>query len=66
VAFIGGVAGVVIGAWIVGASLGWMVLISAWVCAGTLIFSTLVGLLSGMYPAHRGSRMDPMDAMRYA
>ncbi len=30
-----------------------------------IVFSTLLGVLSGMYPAYRAAKMSPMEALRY-
>ncbi len=30
-----------------------------------LVFATLLGVLSGMYPAYRAAKMSPMEALRY-
>jgi len=32
---------------------------------GTLIFSFLVGVLSGIAPARRASKLNPVDSLRY-
>jgi putative ABC transport system permease protein len=35
-----------------------------WVTIGFLV-AALVGILSGMYPAYKASRLDPIEALRY-
>ncbi len=30
-----------------------------------IIFSTLLGVLSGVYPAYRAAKMNPMEALRF-
>jgi putative ABC transport system permease protein len=80
ITFIGGVLGVIL-AYAVALSVGRMTLYSAFakngqagdirliIAPGTLIVSTLilgfVGLISGMIPAFRASRMDPIEALRH-
>ena len=36
-----------------------------WLMAGSLIFATLVGLLSGLYPALRAATLVPVLALKY-
>jgi putative ABC transport system permease protein len=80
ITFIGGVLGVIL-AYVVALSVGRLTLYSALakngeagdirliIAPGTLIASTLilgaVGLISGMVPALRASRMDPIEALRH-
>ena len=80
ITFIGGVLGVIL-AYLVALSVGRLTLYSAFakngeagdirliIAPGTLIASTLilgaVGLISGMVPALRASRMDPIEALRH-
>ncbi len=80
ITFIGGVLGVVL-AYIVALSVGRLTLYSAFakngeagdirliIQPGTLIASTLilgaVGLISGMIPAFRASRLDPIESLRH-
>jgi putative ABC transport system permease protein len=80
ITFIGGVLGVIL-AYVVAFSVGRLTLYSAFakngeagdirliIAPGTLIASTLilgaVGLISGMIPALRASRMDPIEALRH-
>lgn len=36
-----------------------------WLVLGAMIFSIVVSLLSGLYPAGRAARLDPVQALRY-
>jgi putative ABC transport system permease protein len=80
ITFIGGLLGVIL-AYVVALSVGRLTLYSAFakngeagdirliIAPGTLLASTLilgaVGLISGMIPAFRASRLDPIEALRH-
>jgi len=54
------VGAAVVSRWLeISASLQW------WVVAMSVAISTVVGLVSGLYPAIRASRLDPVEALRY-
>jgi len=72
---VGGGVGVIVGgglsiivAKIAGAALGidyFQAAISWWLVVGALLFSFVVGVASGVFPAKQASKMQPVDALRY-
>lgn len=65
---IGGIMGVLLGyfgAYIAKTMLKTNVLISTNVVLGAFIFSFLVGIIFGIYPAFKASKLNPIDALRF-
>ncbi len=64
----GGIAGSVLGiasARLVSAFAGWPTLISPGAVFGSILFSAVVGIFFGFYPARRAASLDPIQALRY-
>jgi putative ABC transport system permease protein len=65
---VGGVLGILIGAGIgisINLATGFPVSLPWWAFAMGLGFSATVGIVAGMFPAVRASRLDPIEALRY-
>jgi putative ABC transport system permease protein len=66
-ALFGGLFGVIggcIGAFTIAWQAGWPVLISPEAILLSWLFAGLVGIIFGVYPAHRAARLDPIVALR--
>jgi putative ABC transport system permease protein len=65
---LGGLAGILMGVVIargVATAAGWPTLVTPWSVLLATGVAVVVGLVSGLYPARRAARLDPIESLRY-
>ncbi|MFT9597086.1 ABC transporter permease [Mesobacillus sp.] len=65
---IGGVLGILVGwgsASLISFFAGWPSLVSWQVVTGAMLFSMIIGVVFGLLPANKASRLDPIESLRY-
>ncbi len=68
ISVLGGLAGVVVGVLIskiVAVSAGWSTVVTLWSVVLAFGVSMAVGIGSGLYPAQRAAKLNPIDALRW-
>jgi len=64
----GGLIGIGLGIGVsklVSSKMGWATLTPMWAVGAAFLFSAMIGIFFGFYPARKASRLDPIDALRY-
>ncbi len=65
---LGGLVGILFGlavSRLIAASAGWPTVVQPWSILLATLVALAVGLASGLYPARRAARLDPIEALRY-
>ena len=65
--FLGGIVGIILGilaAYIICSAIGFDVIITPASVIGAAVFSVMIGLFFGIYPARKAATMKPIDALR--
>jgi macrolide transport system ATP-binding/permease protein len=66
--FIGGVTGIILGvsvSLLLSAAAGWPVVVSFYGIIGAALFTIIMGIVFGIWPAMQASRLNPIEALRY-
>lgn len=65
---VGGLIGIAIGVGssrLVSIQMGWVTLVSPESIIGAFLFSAVIGVFFGFYPARKAAQLDPIEALRY-
>jgi len=66
--FIGGLTGIILGvsvSLLLSAVAGWPVVVSVAGIIGAALFTIVMGIIFGIWPAMQASRLNPIEALRY-